>query len=72
MASIPSYPARQLKRRRTEWMRRNATVVAVVVAGFAVIGVVLSLILLTVPMPVRLYALGFVHAGLIAALDCTS
>jgi hypothetical protein len=67
MASIASYPGRQLKRRRNEWMRRNATVVAVVVAGFVVIGVVLSLILLTVPMPVPFYALGFVHAGLIAA-----
>ncbi len=67
MASIASYPARQLKRRRNEWMRRHATVVAVVVAGFVVIGVVLSPILFPVPMPVRLYVLGLVHAGLIAA-----
>jgi hypothetical protein len=48
MASIASYSARQLKCRRNEWMRRNATVVAVVVAGVVVLGVVVSLILLTV------------------------
>ncbi len=67
MASMASYPARQLKRRRNEWMRRNATMVALVVVGVVVLGVVVSLILLTVPMPVRLYALGLTHAGLIAA-----
>jgi hypothetical protein len=67
MASMASFPARQLKRRRNEWMRRNATMVALVVGGVVVLGVVVSLILLTVPMPVRLYALGLTHAGLIAA-----
>jgi hypothetical protein len=67
MARIVSYPARQLKRRRNAWMRRNATVAAVVVAGVVVLGVIVSLILLTVPMPVRLYGLGLTHAGLIAA-----
>lgn len=67
MASIASYPARQLKRRRNEWMRRNATVVAVVVVGVVVLGVVGSFLLLAIPMPVRLYALGLTHAGLIAA-----
>ncbi|MBB6627924.1 NERD domain-containing protein [Nocardioides sp. KIGAM211] len=67
MASIASYPARRLKRRRNEWLRRNATVVALVLAGFVVIGVISSLILLIVPMPGRLYSLGLVHAALIAA-----
>ena len=68
MTSTASYPARQLKRRRNAWMRRNASVVALIVVGVAGRSASSSaLMLLTVPMPVRLYALGFVHAGLIAA-----
>lgn len=67
MPNTASYPARQLKRRRNQWMRRNATVVAWVLACVVVLLVVVSLILLTLPMPVRLYALGLAHAGLVAA-----
>lgn len=67
MARIASYPARQLKRRRNDWMRRNSAAVTVIIVGLGLIGVIVSLILLTVPMPGRLYALGLAHAGVIAA-----
>jgi len=67
MASTASYPARQLKRRRTAWMRRNVRVVVLIVSGTLALGVVVSLSMVTVPMPVRLYVLGLIHAGLIAA-----
>lgn len=67
MTNVASYPARQLRRLRKEWMRRNAVLVASVVAGVVSIGVVLTLVLMIVPSPMRLYALGLTHAGLIAA-----
>jgi hypothetical protein len=67
MAITASYPARQLKRRRNAWIRRNVRVVALIVVGALALGVVVSFSLVTVPMPVRLYVLGLAHAGLIAA-----
>ena len=48
-------------------MRRNAKIVALVVVGTIALGAFASVILLTVPMPARLYVLGVTHAGLVAA-----
>lgn len=67
MTSTASYPARQLRRRRNAWIRRNARAVALIVVGTLALGAVVSFLLVTVPIPVRLYVLGLVHAGLIAA-----
>ncbi len=55
MARNASYPARELKRRRNEWMRRNVRVVASVVVGIVVLGVGGGFALLSVPMPFRFW-----------------
>lgn len=67
MTKTESYPARQLRRRRNAWMRRNVRIVVLLVVGTLVLGAVSSVVLLTIPMPVRLYLLGVTHAGIIAA-----
>jgi hypothetical protein len=67
MASTASYPARQLSHRRNAWMRRNVRVLMLAVVGVLALCGVVSLLLLTIPMPARLYVLGVTHAGLIAA-----
>jgi hypothetical protein len=67
MTKTESYPARQLRRRRNAWMRRNVRIVVILVVGTLVLGAVSSVLLLTTPMPVRLYLLGVTHAGMIAA-----
>lgn len=67
MAKTESYPARQLRRRRRSWMRRNAKIVALVVVGTIALGAFAGVVLLTVSMPARLYVLGVTHAGLVAA-----
>lgn len=67
MTKTESYPARELRRRRRSWMRRNAKIVALVVVGTIALGAFASVVLLTVSMPARLYVLGVTHAGLVAA-----
>lgn len=66
MATTASYPARELKRLKREWVRRNAKVVAFLVSGVVVLGVLANLVVAGIPMPIRLYVLGLIHAGLIA------
>lgn len=67
MGSIASYPARQLKRRRNEWMRRNLAAVALVLTATVVLGLVVgAAFLLSVPRPAAFYALGLTHASLVA------
>ena len=68
LGRTPSYPARQLRRRRNAWLRRNARMVAFLVFGVLVIIAIASLlIVLAVPTPCRHYALGSVHVGMVAA-----
>lgn len=67
MGKIASYPARQLKRRRKEWMRRNVAIVAFLGVAFLAVGVVLTALVATSSVPAMLYVLGLVHAGLFAA-----
>jgi hypothetical protein len=67
MGSPASYPARQLRRRRWAWIRRNARLVVFVVGGTIVLGGIATALSWTMPMPARLYILGALHAGLIAA-----
>jgi hypothetical protein len=67
VAKTQSYPARQLRRRRNAWMRHNAKIVALVIVGTIALGAFASVILLTVPMPARLYVMGVSHASLVAA-----
>ncbi|WP_224277821.1 NERD domain-containing protein [Nocardioides lacusdianchii] len=67
MAKTESYPARQLRHRRNAWMRRNAKIVGLVVVGTIALGAFASVLMLTVPMPARLYVLGATHASLVAA-----
>jgi len=66
MASTGSYPERQLRRRRKAWMRRNVRVVTLIAVGVLALCGVAGLLLLTIPMQVGLYILGFTHAGLVA------
>lgn len=67
MASTKSYPARQLRRRRNAWMKRNVKVVTVIALGLLALCGLVTLLLLAIPTPGRLYLIGLVHAGLIAA-----
>ncbi len=67
MTSNASYPARQLRSRRNAWMRRNVMMVTATAGGVLALCGIGSLLLLTIPMPLRLYILGLTHAGLIAA-----
>lgn len=68
MARTRSFPARQLRRRRHAWVRRNARIVAILVVGFVAIVAILTALAWAVPMPARLYVLGAIHAGSIAML----
>ena len=67
MTKTESYPARQLRRRRNAWMHRNLRIVVLLVVGTLVLGAFVSVLLQTIPMPIRLYLLGVTHAGIIAA-----
>lgn len=67
MAKTESYPARELRRRRRDWMRRNAKIVALVVVGTIAFAAFAGIVLLTASVPARLYLLGVTHAGLVAA-----
>jgi hypothetical protein len=68
MAKTASFPARQLKRRRHAWIRRNVRIVAALAVGVPLISAIASIVVvLTVPMPFGLYVLGLIHAGMAAA-----
>lgn len=66
MGSIASYPARQLRRRRNEWMRRNVKLVALASGGTVAIGTVVTVLMLALSGPARLYFVGLTHASFIA------
>jgi hypothetical protein len=62
------YSRRELQRRRRTWLRRNRGVVALVAVGILVILAVGSAIVVTTMTgPFSWYALGLIHAGLVAA-----
>lgn len=66
MGRIVSYPARQLRRRRREWLRGNA--VLLVSLGLAMLTLVAlaSVLIWTSALAAKLYVLGVLHAGVIA------
>lgn len=68
MSRTVSFPARQLRRRRTQWLRRNTVLVVAATTGTISVGVVLTAIVWALTMPGKYYVLGVLHAALIAAL----
>jgi hypothetical protein len=67
MGTVASYPARALGLRRRAWLRKRASVVAVVVGGVLVMAALVTGILWVIPGSMRWYLLGLAHAGIAAA-----
>lgn len=68
MGKFEPYSRRELRRRRTSWLRQRAGAVALVAVGIVVmLAIATVVIFLTTTGNVRWYALGVVHAGLVAA-----
>jgi hypothetical protein len=62
------YSRRELRRRRTTWVRDNAAKVAVVLSCFALmLAIATAVVIATVPSPPRGYLLGALHVGLVSA-----
>lgn len=61
------YSRRELRRRRTSWLRRNIVIVAVVVVGIVVmLSIATALVVTMMAGAFRWYVLGVVHTGLVA------
>lgn len=68
MDKFDPYSQRELSRRRAAWLRRNRRLIALVVFGIVAIASLASgIVVMTFPGFLRWYALGLIHAGLVAA-----
>ena len=66
MGKAVSYPARELRRLRWEWVRRNASLAAMFGACLVGCAVLVSYVIWSVAGPAKAYLLGAAHVGLIA------
>lgn len=67
MGKAASYPARELRRLRWEWIRRNRSIAAMAGAGLVGSVLLISYSIWSIAGPAKLYLLGAAHVGLIAA-----
>ncbi|GAB2874491.1 hypothetical protein [Nocardioides pacificus] len=67
MGKFQPYSRRELRRLRASWLRRNARLIAVVMGGWSVMLVLVTLVLgTTLTGAFKWYVLGALHAGLVA------
>lgn len=68
MGKFEPYSRRELRRRRTAWLRRNMVVVTVVaVVIVLMLTIATAVVMTTATGPFAWYVMGVVHAGLVAA-----